>query len=194
MYKQRVFIFLWFYWMLLSANGTPQKIVNIAHPAWGTTVTASSTYSSQHGAYNLTDDRFEKGNSWLSGDNVPYPQTVTFSFDRPYPISLINLINLPGSEACITPGVCIEGSADGEKFTEIASGELPDESNARWSCETGESDTAKFALWSPAVIRLFRVAVWEKCNCWQLCLTKGNRCPTRLARRLTGSHLGDISG
>jgi len=91
MYKQRIFIFLWFYWMLLSANGTPQKIVNIAHPAWGTTVTASSTYSSQHGAYNLTDDRFEKGNSWLSGDNVPYPQTVTFSFDRPYPISLINL-------------------------------------------------------------------------------------------------------
>jgi hypothetical protein len=147
MYKQRIFIFLWFYWMLLSANGTPQKIVNIAHPAWGTTVTVSSTYSSQHGAYNLTDDRFEKGNSWLSGDNVPYPQTVTFSFDRPYPISLINLYQSSWIGSMYhTRGFCIEGSADGEKFTEIASGELPDESNARWSCETGEKRYRKVRI------------------------------------------------
>jgi hypothetical protein len=66
MYKQLSFLFLWLCWIQLSANSSSQKIVNIAHSSWGTTVTASSTYSSQHGVYNLTDDRFEKGNSWLS--------------------------------------------------------------------------------------------------------------------------------
>ena len=91
MYKQLSFLFLWLCWIQLSANSSSQKIVNIAHPSWGTTVTASSTYSSQHGVYNLTDDRFEKGYSWLSGDNVPYPQTVTFSFDKPCTLSQINL-------------------------------------------------------------------------------------------------------
>ena len=145
MYEQLSFLFLWLCCIQLSAaNSSPQKIVNIAHPSWGTTVTASSAYSSQHGAYNLTDNRFEKGNSWLSGDNVPYPQTVTFSFDQPCTLSQINLYQSSWIGSMYhTKEFFVEGSADGENFTVIARGELPDESNAKWNYKTGEEQYRK---------------------------------------------------
>ena len=147
MYKQLSFLFLWLCWIQLSANSSSQKIVNIAHPSWGTTVTASSTYSSQHGVYNLTDDRFEKGYSWLSGDNVPYPQTVTFSFDKPCTLSQINLYQSSWIGSMYhTKEFCVEGSVDGDKFTVIARGELPDKSNARWSYKTGEKQYRKVRI------------------------------------------------
>lgn len=82
MNKQSILFFLLIYWVEVSAKSSSQKIVNIAQPSWGTTVTASSIYSSQQSAYNLTDNLLKKGNSWLSRDNAPYPQILTFRFEE----------------------------------------------------------------------------------------------------------------
>lgn len=91
MNKQSILFFLLIYWVEVSAKSSSQKIVNIAQPSWGTTVTASSIYSSQQSAYNLTDNLLKKGNSWLSRDNAPYPQILTFRFEESISLTQTNL-------------------------------------------------------------------------------------------------------
>lgn len=139
MHKQFILFFLLICWIEVSAKSSSQKIVNIAQPSWGTTVTASSVYSSQQSAYKLTDNLFKKGNSWLSRDNAPYPQILTFRFEESISLTQINLYQSTWDGSMYhTKDFYIEGSTDGIKFEVITKGTLPDESNAKWSYEPKE--------------------------------------------------------
>jgi hypothetical protein len=145
MWRQLLSIFVLLFILLegLYAKPFSTKIVNIAHPSWGTIITSSSSFSSDNSAYNLIDGLFGRGNSWLSSDNAPFPQSVTFSFEEPVALTQIVLYQSTWMGSMYhTKDFFIEGSTDGNNYTLITSGELPSASNAKWSFET---DNTKYS-------------------------------------------------
>ncbi len=121
-----LFILLFVFLEILCAKSSSTKVVNIAHPSWGTGVSVSSSYSSEYSAYNLTDGLFGRGNSWLSSDNASFPQCITFSFEEP--ISLTQIILHQSTwigDMYHTKDFLIEGSTDGNHYALITQGELP---------------------------------------------------------------------
>ncbi|MCL5270645.1 MAG: discoidin domain-containing protein [bacterium] len=117
------------------ASGTnPAMTVNIARPDWGTAISASSQFSTQHNAANLADGESGKGNGWLSHDNASLPQQVTFMFEKPYPVVKIKVTQADWNEGMYrTRDFVAEVTADGKAWQKIGDGAL-DEASAS-TCE-----------------------------------------------------------
>jgi len=142
-----LFILLFVFLEILCAKSSSTKVVNIAHPSWGTGVSVSSSYSSEYSAYNLTDSLFGRGNSWLSSDNASFPQCITFSFEEPIALTQIILHQSTWiGDMYHTKDFLIEGSTDGNHYALITQGELPSVSNAKWIYETGETKYSRIRV------------------------------------------------
>jgi hypothetical protein len=111
-----------------------EKAVNVAGPAWGTQITATSAFSDDHNAFNLTDGSADQGRGWLSADNAPLPQTVTFTFAEPFRLTSARVRQAQwGGSMYHTKDFRVEGSSDGKTFQPLAAGTLADSSRAEWS-------------------------------------------------------------
>jgi hypothetical protein len=118
---------------LCDPSGSEQT-VNVASPIWGTLITATSAYSDAHAAANVADGSVEEGRGWLSADNAALPQTVTFNFAEPFPITQARVRQVKWTASMYrTKEFRVEGSADGKTFRPIASGTLADNAEAEWS-------------------------------------------------------------
>lgn len=119
---------------LVLCAAAAEKSVNVASPVWGTQITATSTYSDAHNAFNLADGSAEYGHSWLSPDNVPLPQIVTLAFAEPFRITSARVRQAQWSGSMYrTKDFRVEGAADGKTFEPIASGTLADSATAEWT-------------------------------------------------------------
>lgn len=129
------FNFLFFIFFLLSyCINAANKSINVAHPSWGTTVSATSEYSVNYSAFNAVDGSLEHGNSWLCKDNVSLPQSLKLTLSEPFALTQINIYQSRwiGSMYHVKD-FRVEGSKDGLTYQTIEFGTLPNTSDAKWS-------------------------------------------------------------
>jgi hypothetical protein len=121
--------------MGLAMGATAAEIsVNVAAPAWATQITATSTFSDAHSAFNLADGSVEQNHGWLSVDNAPLPQAVTFTFAEPYRLTSARVRQARWNGSMYrSKDFRLEGSADGKTFQPLATGTLADTADAEWS-------------------------------------------------------------
>lgn len=112
------------------------KIVNVALPNWGTQIKATSEYSSAHAAFNAIDGSLELGHSWLSKDYASLPQTLTMTLHEPFTLTQINVYQSRWTGNMYhSKDFRVEGSTDGTTYQTIATGTLPNESDAKWTAD-----------------------------------------------------------
>ena len=103
-----------------AASASDTQSVNIAKSEWGTVVAASSQFSLQHGVYNLMDGSSERGHAWLSVDNAPLPQTVTFTFEQEFPVTRIRVRQTQWNEdEYRTKDLELQVSRDGKSWRKV---------------------------------------------------------------------------
>jgi len=144
--------------LALGAAGA-EKVVNVATPVWGTKITATSAFSDTYAASKAADGSFAQGNSWVSMDNAPLPQTLTLTFAEPFNLTLAR-IHQPQVMGSFyhTKDFRVEGSADGTTFQTIATGTLADDSNAEWTHPLSNS-----------VLRAVRIVILSSYTAVQTC-------------------------
>jgi len=137
-----------------AENGPPgpdyeRPLVNIAGPAYGTQVRADTQYSEKHAGTNAVDGRLDPGDGcWYSRDWTALPCALTFELAQEEDLRRVVLIQAAWTGNMYhTQDFALETSADGETWTRVATGQLPDESLAR-----AEVDVAVRTRWLRVVV------------------------------------------
>ena len=112
-------------------------LVNIAGPTYGTQVRADTEFSEKHAGANAVDGRLEPGEGcWYSRDWTKLPCALTFQLAAEEDLRRVVLHQARwNGNMYHTRDFALETSLDGQAWTRAATGQLPDDSQAKASID-----------------------------------------------------------